>query len=182
MDRVHINAVRLRWFAAALCCAALLGPTPAGAQEERDQQIVKNARPDRSIGQVLVYYLPNRFFDVFDLVRLRVRVGPGVAVRARATEGVDVGLGSYASVFVGLPGPRSSVRVPLPAGLESYSGIELGPGDAELDSSYSPEYSVTEFGASIHAVLIGLDLGVDPFEVVDLLTGFFLVDLRADDF
>ena len=181
MDRSRTKFA-LRWLSAALCCAALLCPTGASAQEERDEQVVKNVRTDRSIGEVILFYLPNRVFDLLDLIRLRVRVGPGIAVSARATEGVDVGLGSYASIFAGLPGPRSSVRVPLPVGLESYSGIALGPGKAQIENDYLPGYSTTEFGASVQALLVGLDVGVDPFEAVDLLAGFFLVDLRGDDF
>jgi hypothetical protein len=168
----------------ALCLGALLllEPAAASADESKDDQIIKNVREDRGIGEVLLFYVPNRVFDAVDLLRIRGRVGPGVAVRARATEGVDVGIGSYASIYAGLPGPRNAVEVPLPIGAETYSGIELGPGDAEVDGGYSPDYSPTEIGASVHVLLAGIDIGVDPIEALDLLTGFLLIDLRGDDF
>jgi hypothetical protein len=121
-------------------------------------------------------------FDLLDILRLRVRVGPGIAARLRATEGLDVGLGSYSSLFVGLPGPRQQVELPLPLGLESYTGIEVGPGDAELESGSSPNYASTEIGASVHALVTGFDLGVDPWELVDLAVGLVLFDFRTDDY
>jgi len=173
--------MRLR---AALCAAALVlgvGASASADETPADEQIVKNARENRSAARVLLAYLPNRIFDVLDLVRARVRVGPGVAVRARATEGVDVGLGSYASLFAGLPGPRSRVEVPLPVGLETYSGIELL-ADAEVSGGEPPGYSPTELGVSLHLVAVGVDVGVDPIEVLDLLAGLVLIDLRSDDY
>ncbi len=149
--------------------------------ESADDQVVKNARENRSIGRVLLAYLPNRVFDVLDLLRLRARVGPGFGVRARVTEQIDAGLGSYASIFAGLPGPRNEVEVPLPIGIETYSGIELVE-DAEVSGGYPPEYSPTEIGVSAHLLVAGIDLGVDPVEVADLVAGLVLLDLRADDF
>jgi hypothetical protein len=170
----------------AAAVALAFGATAARAEglpgAERDAQIIKNARADRSVGQVLVFYVPNRVFDLLDILRLRVRVGPGIAARVRATEGLDVGLGSYSSLFVGIPGPRQHVELPLPLGLESYTGIEVGPGDAELEGGASPNYASTEFGASLHALVTGFDLGVDPLEVVDLAAGLVLLDFRADDY
>jgi len=175
-------ARRLLSLSVALIVSSALAPSALRADEARDDQIIKNARENRGLGEVLLFYLPNRIFDVLDLVRLRARVGPGIAVRARATEGIDVGVGSYASVFLGLPGPRCEVEVPLPVGPETYSGIELGPGDAEVSGGYSPDYSDTEFGVSAQLVLVGADIGVDPFEALDLVTGLLLIDLRGDDF
>jgi hypothetical protein len=154
----------------------------ARAQDgDPDGQIVKNARANRGIGRVLLAYIPNRIFDVLDLVRLRARVGPGVGVRARVTEQIDAGLGSYAAIFAGLPGPRNEVEVPIPIGFETYSGIELVE-DAEVSGGYPPEYSPTEIGVSAHLIAAGIDLGVDPVEVADLVAGLVLLDLRGDDY
>jgi len=163
-----------------ICVCALLAASPALAQD-RDDQVLKTGRTDRSVPEVLLFYIPNRVFDVLDIVRLRVRVGPGVAARVRATEALDVGLGSYAALFAGIPGPRNEPELPLPIGFESYAGIEIG-ADAEVASPSSPDYSITEIGVSIHALLVGLDIGVDPIEVLDVVTGLALIDLRGDDF
>ena len=182
MMPMTIKSVAAASVSALLCAAVTSMASMASADEgdRRDGQVVKNARRDRSIGRVILTYVPNRVFDVLDLVRLRVRVGPGIAARAHVTEGLDVGLGSYAAIFVGLPGPRAEVELPLPVGVESYTGIELG-GDAELKGGASPEYTETEIGASVHA-LAGVDFGVDFFEAIDLAVGFLLIDFRGDDF
>jgi hypothetical protein len=171
-----------RLLAACLVLAPALSFAEPSNEDPRDDQIIKTAWPDRSVAEVLLFYVPNRVFDLLDIARVRVRVGPGIAARARATKSVSVGLGSYTSLYVGLPGPRQKVKIPLPLGAESFTGIEVGPGDAQVATTASPEYTDSEIGASVHALVVGLDVGVDPFELVDLLTGFALIDIRADDF
>ena len=44
---------------------------------------VEPEQPKHGFGHKLLFYIPNRVLDVFDFVRLRVRVGPGLAVGAR---------------------------------------------------------------------------------------------------
>jgi hypothetical protein len=168
--------------AALLLMPGLALADPPANEDPRGDQVIKSARTDRSVGEVILYYLPNRIFDILDVVRLRVRLGPGLAARVRATEGVDVGVGSYTSVYFGLPGPRQQVELPQIVGKESYTGIELGPGDASVRNDVDPNYADTEFGVSVQAALIGIDVGIDPFEVLDFLVGIPLIDFRADDF
>lgn len=129
----------------------------------------------------IVAYVPNRILDVLDLVRLRARIGPGFALGIRATEAGDVFVGSYLSVYAGLPGPRCR-RIPrLPIGIESNSGVEVSVADATTGLGFSPNYSPTEFGFGFQTLLIGVDLGIDPFELLDLIAGVFFIDLREDD-
>jgi hypothetical protein len=45
-----------------------------------------------------------------------------------------------------------------------------------------PGYSPTEIGLGLHAGVVGVDVGIDPMEIVDFLGGFFLWDPRHDDF
>ena len=45
-----------------------------------------------------------------------------------------------------------------------------------------PDYGVAEVGVGLHAALLGVDVGVDPLEIVDLVLGFLTIDLRGDDF
>lgn len=128
-----------------------------------------------------VMYLPNRILDVFDIIRLRIRVGPGFAAGARVTEVASAFVGSYTSVYAGLPGPRNRPLPKLPFGLEDRSGIQASILDASATGGFGPDYGPAEIGAGAQLFLIGLDVGADPLETVDLLAGFFLFDLRNDD-
>ena len=127
-------------------------------------------------------YVPNRVLDILDLVRLRLRVGPGMAFGVRATEATDIFMGSYASVYAGLPGPRNGHLPKLPVGVETKTGIEVGFADVSTEAlMFGPDYSPTEFGFGFHAVLLGLDFGVDPFELVDFAAGLLFLDPKNDD-
>lgn len=133
-------------------------------------------------GHTLLLYLPNRVFDVFDIVRARVRLGPGIAIGFRVTKLTDLFLGSYASVYLGLPGPRQEPQLPRLAGLESRSGLAASVADATVTSYASdPYYAVTEIGAGVQAILVGAEAGVDPAEVFDLVFGVLTIDFRGDD-
>jgi hypothetical protein len=129
----------------------------------------------------LLFYIPNRVLDVFDIVRLRVRVGPGVAVGVRATKVAQAYVGTYASVYAGLPGPRRRPLPKLPVGLESYNGVAVSLAEATASGGIGPDYSPTEFGISVHPLIFGLDIGLDPLEVVDFAAGILFVDIEDDD-
>jgi hypothetical protein len=128
-------------------------------------------------------YIPNRIFDVLDVVRLRARVGPGVAFGIRATELADLNMGGYVSVFAGLPGPRGRSKVSLPIGIENFAGVEVSVvgGDSEEDK-HGPHYGALEVGTGFQALIVGADVGVDVGEVADLALGILFIDLVGDDF
>jgi hypothetical protein len=142
---------------------------------------VQEEKTEHGFGHKLLFYLPNRVLDVFDFVRLRLRVGPGFAVGARVTKPISFFLGGYSSVFVGLPGPRLEPTVKLPIGIENYAGIGVSVAEAATEGNFGPNYSSTEIEAGFQLLIIGIDIGVDPVEVLDLATGFLFIDLRDDD-
>ena len=128
----------------------------------------------------LLFYLPNRVCDVFDLARVRVRVGPGFAIGARVTRYGEFSANAYTSIFVGLHGPRMEPRIPWPIGIESRAGVAA---IADIDTEITaPTYGYGEIGLGFQAALIGLDVGADPVEALDLVLGFFFIDLTGDDF
>ncbi len=137
------------------------------------------ARADGFISKLLLY-LPNRVCDVFDLARARVRVGPGFALGGRVTRYGELSVNAYTSIFVGLHGPRTKARIPWPAGLECRAGAAAVV-DASTDFT-APTYGYGEIGLGFHAGLIGIDVGADPVEALDLVLGFFMIDLTGDDF
>lgn len=140
------------------------------------------AKEGPSVAHRILLYIPNRVLDVFDMVRARVRLGPGIAVGARVTDYADFYVGSYLSVYAGLPGPRCRRMPRLPVGLETQTGVEVSVADAATGLGLDPGYSKTEIGLGAHVLLIGADIGIDPVEIVDFLGGFFLWDPRKDDF
>ena len=156
----------------------------AGATAPEAKTAVKAPRQaaHRGVGHKLLCYIPNRIFDVFDVVRARVRLGPGLAVGARVTKYTDIFMGAYTSAFVGLPGPRQIPRVPWPGGIESRSGLAASVAD-DTTTSYdaNPRYSSTEAGLGLQLVLVGAEVGVDVAEVFDLAFGLLFIDFREDD-
>lgn len=144
-----------------------------------------NSRDDtesHSTLHTVLCYLPNRLLDLTDIFRVRVRVGPGVAVGARATEVASGFVGSYASVYAGLPGPRGGSFPKSPIGLESHNGATVSLVDATVDGGIGPDYGATEIGLGAQLGIIGFDFGIDPLEAVDFITGIFTVDIQDDDF
>ncbi len=128
----------------------------------------------------LVFYIPNRVCDVFDMVRARVRVGPGFAIGARVTKYGEISANAYTSLFAGLHGPRMEPRIPWPVGIESRAGVAVL-ADVSTETT-APTYGYGEVGLGFQAGIVGFDLGADPVEVLDLVLGVFFIDLTGDDF
>jgi hypothetical protein len=137
--------------------------------------------PPPALLQRALWYLPNRLLDLTDIVRLRVRVGPGLAVGVRATKYATFFAGEYHAAFVGLPGPRQAPGWPVPGGLEQEKGLHLFGVDATDTLPHEPVYSKSEFILGAHLLAAGAEAGVDPVELVDFLLGFVLLDIRKDD-
>lgn len=138
------------------------------------------AEPERrSAGHVILLWLPNRIFDVLDIVRARVKVGPGIGFTVRATELADVKLGAWTAAWIGLRGPRMEPRIPWPVGVETYAGAGVSVVEAESDEQL---YGHGEFGVGLHAALVGVDVGVDLLELGDFVLGLVTIDIGDDDY
>jgi hypothetical protein len=138
------------------------------------------AEPEgHSVGHVILLYLPNRIFDVLDIVRARVKVGPGIGFTVRATELADVKLGAWTAAWIGLRGPRMEPMIPWPVGVEAYAGAGVSVLEAESDELL---YGHGEFGVGLHAALVGVDVGVDLLEIGDFVLGLVTIDIGDDDY
>jgi hypothetical protein len=127
----------------------------------------------------ILCYIPNRVFDILDIVRLRLRVGPGISLGVRATKPVSAFLGTHLTVWAGLHGPRGRLWLPLPFGFESRSGAQASVVDLAKSGCY---YGPLEIGFETQLFLLGPNVGVAPFEVIDFIAGIFFIDLQNDDF
>lgn len=158
-------------------------PGPPPGQGAPPPQASEPEPESHGIGHRLLFWLPNRVFDVLDLVRLRIRIGPGWTLSARATELVDVNLGAHKTIYVGLRGPRGMPTIPWPFGREDFSGVEISAADGtQEDSDLGPHYGLLEVGLGSQILIIGHDLGVDVGEAFDLIVGILLFDPVGDDF
>jgi hypothetical protein len=164
-------------------CATAPGVPPAPRISLAPVDPPPQEEDDDSGGVVsgILLYLPNRLFDLLDVVRARVRVGPGLALDLRATEFADLYLGAYTSVFVGLPGPRGEPEINWPFGIESLAGVEVSVADASTGVGTDPGYGSFEFGIGVQAFLVGFDVGVDPWEALDFVAGLVTLDPGSDD-
>jgi hypothetical protein len=157
----------------------------ADAQKDPKSEVIdpqeETASEGSSVLHQVVLYLPNRVFDLLDIFRVRAEVGPGLAAGVRATKAAQAYLGSHASIYAGLPGPRRKASIPLPVGLESHNGVAVSVLDATVNGGVGPNYSPTEFGVSIHPLIFGLDVGIDPLEILDFAVGLVGFDIKDDD-
>ncbi len=144
--------------------------------------LVQVGRPvpaEAGVIKAIVFYVPNRVFDLMDIVRLRVRVGPGLSAGVRATRPLSAFAGFHSSLFIGLPGPRGSKKLPLPVGFDQRAGAQASVANA---SSGAPYYDPLEVGFEVQPVIVGVNAGVGGFEILDFLTGLIFIDLQDDDF
>ena len=44
-----------------------------------------------------------------------------------------------------------------------------------------PGFGPTEVGAGVQAGLVGIDIGLEPRELLDFVAGLLFIDLRDDD-
>jgi hypothetical protein len=168
--------------ALALFAALSLAPHPARAGKIRLEEPPPAKKTSSSpLGVVwkVLAYLPNRVFDLTDIVRVQVRAGPGWALSARATRLFPVFIGGYDATWLGLPGPRGRPSVPLPFGIASETGFSFGPVQSGSDM---PPYGAGEIGAGAHLYMLGFDVGFDVVELGDFFAGFAGVDISHDDF
>ena len=129
----------------------------------------------------IAYYIPNRLLDLVDVFRIRARVGPGLAIGARATDYLSLEAGHYRSLYLGLPGPRYPARFKSPVGIEREKGLEFCGIDATDDLLQEPDYALTEFAVSAQFLIVGGSFGIDPVEIGDFLAGLVFRDPRGDD-
>lgn len=185
MKKININFKYFILITLIAFCAQFTLSNPTLDQlahaDSSDLETDQQESSEHSVLHKVILYIPNRVFDLIDIFRARIEVGPGLAAGARASKVAQAYVGTHSSVYFGLPGPRRSETIPLPFGLESHNGVALGPIDATANLWLGPEYSPTEVGATIHPFIFGIDFGIDPVEIADFAVGILGFDIRDDD-
>ncbi|MFO0984668.1 MAG: hypothetical protein U1E76_23580 [Planctomycetota bacterium] len=148
--------------------------SPADATRKQGDGEQESA--SRSTLHVILFYLPNRVLDLFDIARAGVDVGPGVGIDLRATELATAGLMARTSAGVGLQTLR---HLPIKAAAESYT--ELGPAFVGAQLGPSWYHDTWDVRAELHVLLVGAHACINLFEILDLLAGLITLDPRGDD-
>lgn len=151
----------------------------------------------------LLFYLPDRAFDLLDLVSFDVHLGIGAFANVHATRAAQVGAGLRTKIGVGLHNPRSiglaneaEVGVAaLALGSEAFSGASVGiPGGLALASDsmagmhwpsgtvYRTYRDYWALGASLTAGFVGFEFDFHPIQIFDFIGGIVLIDFARDDF
>lgn len=153
-------------------------------------------------------YCKDRVYDTMDLVRIRggvPRDGKGIGAKARLTSLLQAGWVTFDGTYVGLEKRglgvvherRREAGVSLLYG--SYNEMEPVVGNAFLraDDDWSavqdrrilrnlPHWDdgrqrLLSVGAEVVTPILAIDAGVYPEEALDLVLGFFLIDIYRDD-
>lgn len=174
---MHLNSRSLAFIAILTMAAA----TTFAQQESPAAQPAAAPAKERERYPILCY-IPNRIFDVLDILRVRVRIGPGFSIGARATEAVDLFFGAHKTFYLGLRGSRGKAEIPWPAGLECNQGLEFSVADDTAEDVDKPVTDPLEVGVETQLLLVGVNVSVETLEILDLVTGLLFIDLRDDDF
>jgi len=128
--------------------------------------------PVMRVFQSICWYLPNRIMDITDIPRFYITMGDGMGISVRATKWLCA---SWYHDDVRCLGwtkrqpPWFDEKIE-----ESYFGFIVA---QEGEISRDP----TEFGLSLHFILIGANIALSAGETLDALAGFVGVDLMGDD-
>jgi hypothetical protein len=167
----------------------------------------RRAKVESSIAAKILWYIPDRLVDLWEIIEVEIGVGPGLCVGAWITRAAQVELCPFEShIAVGVGGPKKHY---VWAGATNKSEVVLGPiggsavsyykaGTGGLDISnralwfHRPshplyqeyrDYWAIGVEANFSIVLIPLYLRIEihPIEVFDFLAGIVLWDPLGDD-
>jgi len=134
----------------------------------------KTPASETSFWRKALLYLPNRFLDLIDVVKVDVGVGPSFGGVLRVTKYGQLGYRSISpfSARLGLRGRK------VPVFLESSSEFGIGPAFVQ---SHDRQVGASELGAGVDLIIVGAYAGVDLVSLTDFFLGIFGVDIADDD-
>ncbi len=150
----------------------------------------------------VLWYIPDRILDVFDIVSFDVHLGFGLWVDAHVTRAVQFAFGARSVAGLGWHDHRSLGVLAqaeagfniLPFGVEVISGFQAGTsgvqggsfGEGGLHMFSSPLYrdfrDYWAIGGGATVLFAGAEADVHPVEIADFIVGLFFFDPLNDDF
>lgn len=157
-----------------------------------------------SVGEKVLLYIPNRIVDLVDIFSVSLGVGPTVRAELMATELIKVGGGyDFGSLraykewnrqygfgmqegwywsFI-FAGEQNTTRKHTLGSVDEYFEASAGiptPTQPIFDY-YTGRRDFWRIGGAL-GFLIEAEVYLNPLEWADLATGFFMIDMRQDDF
>ncbi len=146
-------------------------------EEAEETEAAEEEDEEQSTLATVLLYIPNRIFDLFDMVRAGVNVGPGLGLDVRATKYAKVQLISDTSVGVGFQSLR---HLPVCARSQMKLGLAfISTPSMDILNWYYGDYDLR---VELYLLLVGAHVAVDMGEIVDFVGGLFLWDPMEDDF
>lgn len=156
----------------------------------------------RSLPARIALFVPDRLLDLLDVFSFDLHFGWGAHANLHLTRALQVGAGARSTAGVGWHDHRSlgtkvwaeSELVAVAVGAGAYSGSlfgssgarSVGDGIAGLHDPGDPLYQELRdywsVGASLTAVIIGVELDFHPVDFADFVAGFAGADIQRDDF
>ncbi len=123
----------------------------------------------------ILFWLPNRILDFFDIFHADVGMGPSFGGVVRVSRYVQAGYRTFspASLRIGAFGRRAPFTV------ETTNEIGISPA---FKQSFDRKICNGEVGVGLDLLLFGAYGGICIDEAVDFLGGLFFLDLLKDDY
>lgn len=138
-------------------------------------------------------YVPNRVMDVLDVVSVGATLGLGLYLKVQPTRLIKFVYPLPAGVlkvgwnthYLEEMSPKNPLYIwkrykPVCFGLEGKKSIPFL-GFIELGDMLEIKTSPDEIKIGAHILLVGADVGIRPVDILDVVTGFFFIDLNNDD-
>ena len=149
----------------------------------------------KTLIQNLFWYIPNRLYDVADILGLEVGAGTGVHANVHLTRRLQLGAGRQKSLRAGLmsryPGMVDEQlrekafawwweldlkREKVMGGTET-----LDISEADVRKKHYKEVDTAGLGVAVFAGVVGVSVELKGHELADLLLGFLTLDPLRDD-
>lgn len=157
-----------------------------------------------SVLDKIILYIPNRIVDITDLITMSAGFGPNVGLQMRATRVMQLGAGTEVTAKV-IKGYNRQYGAALERGSNAafmciasedaertevtgsvkeywYKGSGVPSLSDPIYSFYTGSRDYWDMGLELGLGIVEFGFAIHPVEIADLVTGFFFVDLKGDDF
>lgn len=157
-----------------------------------------------SVLDKIILYIPNRIVDITDIMTMSAGFGPNVRLNIRATRVMQLGAGTETTAKI-IKGYNRQYGAALERGSDAafmciatedtertdvtgsvkeywYKSSGVPSLSDPIYSFYTGSRDYWDLGFDLGLGIVEFGFGLHPVEIADLVTGFFFIDLKGDDF